>query len=1011
MKKNECLKASSRFYLSALSVFLVLFFLSFSNFLVAQTVESRVIKGKVVDEVLPLQGVNVSVKGSATGTTTNNDGDYSITVTGANPVLVFSFVGYEEKEIEVGAQWVVNVSLQKEITGMGEVIVVGYGTQKKVNLTGAVSAVSSNDLKIRPVGQASSALQGLAPGVTVTQRSGRPGADGGTIRVRGIGTLNDANPLVIIDGIEGDLNSLDPNLIESISVLKDAASSSIYGSRAANGVVMVTTKRANEESLRFNLHSYVGFQSTTNMPKMVNAIDHMEMMNLAHENVGLAVPFSQDLINRYKTDGASNPDMYPNTNWEKKVLTGSSMIQNHFFSLSGGSSKVKFLTSIGYFEQDGLFETSKFNRYVLRNNIDFKFSEKFNVRIDVSGNFSKTTDAGVGSSAIFFAIRRTPANQPSVYSNGQWGEGWNGNNPIPRSTLEGGRRMTKRPSALANISLNYKPMKWLTAEFNAAPRYEAAIGDQFTKSITTYKADGSVAFVVPQRSTLSRSNSQTFMNNFRFTLTAQNDFNDHHVKFLLGASREDSYTDQFSASREEFLLPDYPVLNAGSRSFLDNSGTAFDWALQSVFSRVNYDYKQKYLLEVNGRYDGSSRFAPGYKYGFFPSVSAGWRISEEGFMSQLKSTINEAKFRVSWGKLGNQNIGNYPFTSSIELGAFGMGGQIVNSAALNTMANATISWESSTMTNFGLDMIIMRDFTVSADYFTKRTSGILYDLDIPLTIGLGKPFQNAGVVDNKGWELGIGYRKKLGDFLLRINANISDVKNEVVDLKGVNRTGLTVSREGSSINSIYGYEALGYFQSDAEVAAHATQIGAVKAGDIKYKDQNKDGVINDKDFVIIGSTIPRFTYGANINTSYKGLDISLFLQGVGKADGYIYQEGIMPFYLGGTVQEIHKDYWTPENPNASFPRLAFNAPNNTQNSSFWVKNASYLRLKNIQIGYTLPSTIIKKMGVSQLRIYANGQNLFTADRFWNGYDVETPVGNGDAYPQLKVYNFGINVTF
>lgn len=1012
MKKNHCCD-ERQLYFSQVSLFkfsyLLIFLFVISSSAAAQ---SKSVIGKVTDvESNPLEGVSVTRKGSEQGTVSGSDGSFTIAVTGINDVLVFSFVGYEEVEVEIGSQTVLNVILKKDMVGIGEVVVVAYGTQKRVNLTGAVSSISAKDVAMRPIGQATAALQGLAPGVTITQNSGRPGADGGIIRVRGIGTLNDANPLVIIDGIEGDLNSLDVNLIESISVLKDAASSAIYGSRAANGVILVTTRRGQGESIKLSLNSYVGFQTPTDMPDMVNAIDHMEMMNLAHENEGLALPFTQDLINKYKSEGHNNRDLYPDTDWAEAVLKNSARIQSHFLSVSGGGAKVKFMSSLSYFDQDGLYETSSYKRYVFRNNLDFRLSEKINMKIDLSGTLSTTTDAGVGATAIFYAIRRTPANQSSIFSDGTWGEGWNGNNPIPRSKKEGGVRETKRPSAIANISLSYKPVKWMTAEFNAAPRYEAAIGDQFARSITTYKADGSVAFVVPQRSTLLRTNSQTFMNNFRFTLRTQHAIKSHSIELLAGASREDAHNDQFTASREEFLLPNYPVLDAGSQNFMENTGSATEWALQSLFSRINYVYKQKYLLELNGRYDGSSRFARGYKYGFFPSVSAGWRIMEEEFMSSLRSTINEAKLRVSWGQLGNQNIGNYPFTTSISLDALGMGGQIVNSAVLTTMANSSISWESSTMTNIGLDLVILKDLTLSADVYSKRTSGILYDLDIPLTIGLGKPYQNAGVVDNKGWELGIGYRKKIDDFQFRVNANISDVTNKVVDLKGVNRTGLTVSREGTSINSIYGYEAQGFFQSDAEVAQHATQVGVVKAGDIKYKDQNKDGVINDKDFVIIGSTVPRYTYSANINVSYKGFDLGLFFQGVGKADGYIYQEGIMPFYLGGTVQEIHKDYWTPNSPNSTFPRLAFNASNNIQNSSFWMKNAAYLRLKNAQIGYNVPQSLTKKYGISSMRVFANAQNLFTLDRFWKGYDVETPVGRGDAYPQLKVYNFGINVTF
>ncbi len=993
--------------------FIFLFFLSLlSYWSVAQSVSGFEVKGRVTDEQAePLRGVSVSLKSGTVNVATNENGEYSVRLPNSSGMLVFSSIGMKTLEVNIDGRSIIDVTLEVESRNLGEVVVVAYGTQRKTNLTGAVATIAATDLAMRPVGQLSSALQGLAAGVTIKQPSGRPGADGGEIRIRGIGTLNDANPLVIIDGIEGNMNELDPSLIESVSVLKDASSSSIYGSRAANGVILITTKRAGVEGLRFNFSSYIGFQKPTDLLKIVNALDHMNLMNLAYNNVGSTGPFPQELIDKYVTEGASNRDLYPDTDWQRSVLNKSGMIQNQFLSFSGGGQKVRFMTSLGYFDQNGLYETSKFRRYLIRNNLDLKFSDKLNVRVDVQGIFSKTTDAGVGASGIMFSIRRNPAVQQGVFSNGLWGEAFNGNNPIARSRFESGHRITRNPTAVANISVIYKPLKWLTAEFNAAPRYVTSIGEIYDKSVITYKADGSQAFVVPARSKLTRSSSQTFLNNFRGTLTFQKEIQDHNFKLLTGASREDSYTDVFGASREEFLLPDYAVLDAGSSSFKDNSGTAYEWALQSLFGRFNYDYRQKYLLEVNGRYDGSSRFATNYKYGFFPSVSAGWRITQEPFMDNLRSSLNEAKLRVSWGKLGNQNIGNYPFTSSISLGAYPMGGSILNTAELTTLANSTISWESSVMTNFGFDAVLLSDFTISFDYFIKRTYDILYDLDIPLTIGLGKPYQNAGIVDNKGWELVLGYRKALGDFRFNVNANISDVKNTVIDLKGVNRTGLTVSREGSSINSFYGYQSLGYFQTDQEAASGATQFGALKAGDLKYEDLNHDGIINDNDAVIIGSTIPRFTYGVNLNTAYKNFDLTVFLQGVGKADGYINNEGIMPFYLGATVQEMHKDYWTPDNPNAAFPRLAFNTSNNIVNSSFWVRDASYLRLKNIQIGYNLSKSITNRIGIRGLRIYANAQNLFTIDKFWDGYDVETPVGRGDAYPQLKVFNFGIDINF
>lgn len=973
--------------------------------------QGKIISGKVTTvEGLPLNGVSISIKGGSRGTSTNQNGFFEIASSKETVVLIFTSVGYKVKEVPARAGQPVNVTLEKDVSSLSDVVVVGYGTQKKVNLTGSVSSISSESLVSRPVGQASAALQGLAPGITVTQSSGRPGGDAGTIRIRGIGTLNDPNPLVLIDGVEGSIDNIDPNLIESISVLKDAASASIYGSRAANGVILVTTKRAKGGKLSVAYNTYVGWQSPTNLPKMVNAVDHMILTNEAYTNTGRSPLYSAAFIEKYRTDGPGNRDQYPDTDWQKELLTGSGLMQSHFISLNGGGEKIRFLTSLGYLSQDGIIESSGFKRFTIRNNADVKFSNKLSLRFDLQLVADVTKEPGPGSKSVFHWMNRIPANQAGQFADGSWGEGWNGVNPIA-FTHEGGLQKRKNPSAQINLSLNYKPVDWLQAEFTVAPRYAEYTDDDFNKAIQTYNYDGTPLFVAPAVSSLKRVSSESFYNNLRATLTFMKKVGDHNVKVLAGASREDFRNDNFSAYREGFILPDYPVLNTGSSGTQQNTGTASEWALQSFFGRINYDFESKYLLEVNGRYDGSSRFSAGNKYGFFPSVSAGWRISEEGFMESAKPVINELKLRGSWGQLGNQNIGNYPFTSSIVTGSYTFGNQVTNIAALNTLANTDISWETTEMTNFGVDVTVLRNLSITADYFVRKTRDILYKLDIPLIIGLAAPDQNVGVVENKGWELGVIYRGAVNDFKYNINLNVSDVKNKVLDLRGVNRTGLTTSIEGYPINSIYGLQADGFFQTDAEAAAHAKQFGTTAAGDIRYVDQNKDGIINDADNVIIGSTIPRYTYGANLNLEYKGFNLNMFFQGVGKADGYLYQQGIMPFFNGGTVQEQHKDRWTPDNKDATFPRFAFSQTNNEQNSSFWLKDASYLRLKNLQLGYSLPARISQRAGLTSVRIYANATNVFTIDKFWKGYDVEAPVGRGDEYPQVKVFTLGLDVNF
>lgn len=978
------------------------------------------IGGTVTDASgVAMPGVGVKVKETNAGTVTDQNGRYSIEANSGN-TLQFSYVGYAMQEILVGNQTSINVKLQSDDMDLTEVVVVGYGTQKKVNLTGAVSVVSGKDLATRPMGQTSAALQGMAPGVTVKQNSGRPGSDGATIRIRGIGTLSGSDPLVMIDGIEGSMNNIDPNLIESISVLKDAASSSIYGSRAANGVILITTKRANHDQVSISYNNYIGWQDPTNMPKLVNALDYMLLINEAYTNTGRTPLYSDALIQKYREQNGVSSDLYPNTDWQKETLTGSGLQQSHFLTIQGGTQKVKLLGSFGLLDQKGIIENSGFKRYTIRNNADITFSEKLKAKVDlqyvnaISTEPSASTDGNIGSGEIFQWMNGIPANQIGITEKGQWGVGWNGTNPISVSR-DGGTYRLRGPFGSINAIVNYKPVEWLEAEAAYSPKYALSSSRRFKKAIQSYLPDGSPSFLTPALTSLNQSQSQSFFNNIRATLTASKAFNNHSFKFLVGGSREDYYSEWMSGYRDTYILPDYPILDGGSALNQTAKGSAEEWALQSLFSRLNYSYKGKYLLEFNARYDGSSRFSDGNKYGFFPSASAGWRISEESFFGGLKNTINEAKLRLSWGRLGNQLIGTYPSITALEFGSTALGKQIVNTATLNAMANKNISWEATEEKNIGIDLTFFNSLNITADYYQRRTRDILLRLDIPLIVGLTAPYQNAGTVDNKGWELGVNYRGNVKDFNYNVSLNLSDVKNTIVDMKGINQTGLTVNREGYSIGSLFGYEAQGFFSSDEEAAAHAKQFGTVKAGDIKYKDQNGDGQINESDKIIMGSTIPRFTFASNIGASYKGFDLAVLLQGVGKANGYVNGPGVLPFNvggaLGGTIREENKDRWTPDNPTAKYPRLAFGESNNEQASTFWLKDASYLRIKNVQIGYTLPANVIKKLSISRLRVFANGSNVASFDRFLSGYDVEAPVGPGNIYPQVKLYSFGLEVTF
>lgn len=974
------------------------------------------VSGTITDQQgIPIIGANIVEKGTTNGTVTDIDGNFTLSVEN-DAMLFISYIGYLPQEILVRGRNIVDVILQEDTKALEEVVVVGYGTQKKVNLTGAISTVSSEDIVRRQVGQSSMLLQGMAPGVTVKQSSGQPGKDAGSIRIRGIGTLNDANPLILVDGVEMSINNVDPNLIESISVLKDAASSAIYGSRAANGVILITTKRAKTDEFSVSYNSYAGWQTPTDMRKHVDAVDHMVMMNLANTNVGRSPVFSQEQIDN--TIKGENRDLYPNTDWQKLIYQGSGFQQSHFVTLNGGSEKIRVLAALGYYDQKGVVENTNYKRYTARFNTDMLLSDRLTAKFDIYGRLMKQEEPASSlsneHSGILYWLHRMPATQPAILSNGKMGIGWDGDNPYAK-IWESGMRRENTPSVAATGSLNYRITDWLQADASYSLHYVPNVTKVFQQAVQTYTPTGSVAYTKPAVNSLSENRTNSLNQDVKAMLTLDKTFGGHTLKVLTGFSQESYNNDWISGYRDNFVFSQYEVLSAGSIENMKNDGSGSEWILRSFYGRANYDYLGKYLFEANLRYDGSSRFASGKQWGVFPSFSTGWRISEEKFWESLRNKVDNLKLRISWGQLGNQLIGNYPFASFLSYGSYVIGGQPVSSAYLSEMANPGISWEKTTMTNAGIDISLFSKLSVNFDYYYKRTSDILLRLDIPRFTGLSAPYQNAGIVDNKGWDLGINFRDNINDFRYDIVFVLSDVQNKVIDLKGVSRTGLTVSNEGYPINSLYGLEAIGYI-TDADYDAngkylHATQYGNFNRGDIKYKDQNDDGVIDNKDEKIIGSTIPRYTYSLNLNTSWRGFDLSMFWQGVGKADGYLNQHATMPFYLGGTALEMHKDYWTPENLNASFPRLAFNETNNEKNSTFWMKNAAYLRLKNIQLGYNIPDKVLKNTPFTMLRVYVSGQNLLTFDNFWDGYDVESPVGMGSHYPQVKLYSVGLNVKF
>ncbi|WP_254529823.1 MULTISPECIES: TonB-dependent receptor [unclassified Sphingobacterium] len=993
--------------------------------------QQKNISGKVTNEDgNPLEGVTISIKGHLNALSqTSATGEYAIEAN-TGDVLVFASMGYANAERTIADQVTINVILTADLTNLDEVVVVGYGTQKKVNLTGAVSTINSEQLERRPIVSTSSALQGLAPGVTVTSQSGAPGGDQGQIRIRGVNSFggSDSEPLVIIDGVAGSLDNVDANLIENISILKDAASAAIYGSRAANGVILITTKRGKDQ-FALNYKGYTGWQDPTFIPKVTDGATFMKVFNDANMNDNGSVIYSEKDFEEFNKLYAENPD---NFDWQKGILNGSGFTHNHFVSLNAGAGKIRVAPSLGYVSQDGLIDNTGFKRYTFRNNMDINPNDKLNIRFDLSAvNSNRLQIANEGT--IWNYIGRMPTNIPIRVGDGLWSEGWVKNNPVA-FIEDGGNKKVNNLELLGNLSINYKPFDWLSISGMAAPRYRTRNIHEFAKAVMTYYEDGSEAGTALPSTELTESAYRYFNGSYSFQTTAQKSFNDHNFSLMLGASRETYDEKYLMGYRRDFTYDTYEVLNAGADTETkNNAGNQFQWLLVSTFGRFNYDYKGRYLLEANLRYDGSSRFAKSNRWAAFPSFSAGWRISEEPFMADLKNSINQLKLRGSWGILGNQNIGTtyQPYIETLNLGSISVGGAVDQMIALNTMANSGLLWEETTMAGLGLDASLFNNFSVTFDWYTKQTDGILMKLYVSELYGKNAPFQNAAKVQNQGWEASVRYDNQFGDFKLGIGANISDVKNKILDMKGQVSGTLLRQQEGYSINSIYGYQSDGLYQSQEEIDNGPKQFGTLKPGDIRYRDiagdldangnAIPDGKITDADKTIIGSTMPRYTYGFNLDLGYKGLRFSAFLQGVAKANGYLDSHYVIPAVNSSAIKPWQLDYWSEDNRGASLPRVSVTSTNNTQNSDFWMRSASYLRLKNVQLGYEIPKSWLANSKIGGIFIYANGQNLFTKTNFYEGYDPEinynsgaqdgVTLGSGNFYPQVKVYTFGLDFKF
>lgn len=974
----------------------------------------------------PLANVSVAVAGAGVVAQTDDGGSYRITVPAGSEELIFSMIGYQTLRQPINGRTVIHVQLVPTAQDLDEVVVVGYGTQKKINLTGSVETISGDVLADRPVISTSMGLQGLLPGVTVTQSSGRPGADGGTIRIRGIGTLGNANPLVLVDGREGSMESVDANDIESVSILKDASAAAIYGSRAANGVILVTTKRAKAGILKVDYHAYAGRQYFTDLPEYVDGYTHLIKNNEAVANSGRTPIYSEDYISRYKDNNGLYSYEYPNVDWQDVMYSENGYQEHHNLSISGGNERLTSLVSLSYRNQDGLLNNYKAQRIGVRANTDMKISEKIDFSFDLNARISPISFPASGADFVFDLVRYDPLF--AVYlPDGRYSTNDRNYPNLKAMVMEGGYNKTDYAGLSGRLMAKVKPVDGLELILSYMPEYGQSRGTRFSKPVGVYSpGDTEPSIFNPSMSSLTETFSRDFTNNVNAIATYSKQLLKHDVSILLGYEQIDFRTNNINAYRENFTFLDYPVLNTGSLINMSNGGTGSEWALQSFFGRVNYNFDNKYLFEANARYDGSSRFHASNRFGFFPSFSAGWVLSQEDFLKD-HSVVSELKIRASWGKLGNQQIGTYPYASVVNLGQnYVLGGSALSGGALTEMANERITWESTTSTNIGVDFGLWYKFSGSFEYYQRDTYDILLRLPIPRTIGLTAPYQNAGQVRNTGWDLSLAYRNFDKPFGYSVRAVLSDVHNKVIDLKGAGPfiSTYTIIKEGEPIDALFMYQSDGLFQTTQEIESHAAQFGALAPGDIRYVDQltidsngdgimdEADGLINADDRVVVGSNIPRYSFSLDLNARYKGFDVSLFLQGVAKRDAYYGGSMAWAFYNRSQLHTWQLDHWSPENPNASYPRLIDGSShNNFQISDYWKYDASYLRLKTFQLGYTLPAQWTQKAKIERLRVYCSGNNLLTVDKLPKGFDPEYPMGHTPIYPITGNYVFGINLTF
>ena len=976
--------------------------------------QNSVAKGNVKDAAgEPVIGASVVVKGTTNGTITDFDGNFELSGVSKGATLEISFVGYATQEFTFNGQ-AINVVLKENNEMLDELVVVGYGVQKKANLTGSVASINAEALESRAVASVSAAMAGTMPGVTSIQTSGAPGAQTGSITIRGKNSINAASPLVIVDGVPGSMNNIDPQDIESISVLKDAASAAIYGVQAANGVILITTKKGKSgQKARINYSGLVSWASPTAKLDFLDAAGYAELYNEAtlNDNPNAPLMYTDADIEAYRNGTKQSTD------WYNEVFKKAAMETQHSFSINGGSEKTTYMASLAYLFQDGLSQEKNYERYNGRINLDSQIAKWINAGINASAYRGINNDEYSGFGSLLQWANRIPPTVPIYNEDGSYHFGGL-DNPVANQGNTGiSRTMDQQLNATAY--LNITPIEGLSIKGLYNLRHDYRESYSFKKNYVYGNETSS-------KDSGKREGSRYHYNwNWYTTQLVANymkTIGDHSFNVLAGAEQVEytyRYTGVYrSGGGSNELTESINTLDASSQKTYDGG---HETARQSYFGRIQYDFLSKYLFEANFRADASSRFPKENRWGYFPAFSAGWRVSEEAFVKDNADWLSNLKLRLGWGRTGNEELASddiYPAVPTYAYGNTMLGGNLYSTAYESRYVNDQLQWATVTNYELGIEAGFLNNkvgFELSL--YKKKTDDMLLYLPIQGVIGMSAPAQNAGSVENTGFDLSIFHNNRINkDWSYAVNFNVAYVKNEITDMCGTEGVDPDNSKfwrlEGYPIGSFYGYVADGLFKTQEELNTLPKRTGTEKLGDIKYKDLNGDGKITAADRDVIGKNFPTWTGGLNLAVYYKDFDFSMLWQGAFDVDAYYTGEAAYAFFNSGKVLTKHMDrFHEVNNPNGSFPRVSLKDQTNYQTSSYWLEDASYVRLKNISLGYNLPKSLLTKIGIEKAKVFVTGENLLTFSGL-DGLDAESPSDTrGAFYSNVKKVSLGLKVSF